>query len=99
MNQINFQSLSDNFYTQVTVTPESFGAATVTKAGATTPYRTYETNTYSSSTSQASDLAQYLLNNYGTSKFAITSISASVRAQGSYFLLVKNVIKQILERP
>ena len=86
-NQINFQSLSDNFYTQVTVTPESFGAATVTKAGATTPYRTYQTNTYSSSTSQASDLAQYLLNNYGTSKFAITSISASVRAQGSYFLL------------
>jgi hypothetical protein len=86
-NQIEFQSIADNFYTQVTVDPESFPAATVTKAGATTPYRTYETNTFNSSTAQATDLANYLLNNYGTSKLAISSISASQRSQGNYFLL------------
>jgi hypothetical protein len=86
-NQIEFQSIADNFYTQVTVDPESFPAATVTKAGATTPYRTYETNTFNSSTAQAADLANYLLNNYGTSKLAISSISASQRSQGNYFLL------------
>jgi hypothetical protein len=86
-NQIQFLSLADNFYTQVTVTPESYSAATVTKSGATVPYRTYQNNTFNSSTSQATDLANYLLGNYGTSRFAITSISASQRAQGDGSLL------------
>jgi hypothetical protein len=86
-NQIEFLSLADNFYTQITVDPESYSAVTVTKSGATVPYRNYKTNTFNSSTSQATDLANYLLGNYGTSTFAIASISASQRSQGSYFLL------------
>ena len=86
-NQIEFQSLADNYYTRVTVDPESFGSATVTKVGATAPYRTYETNTFNSSTAQATDLANYLLSNYQTSRFAISSISASQRAQGTPMLL------------
>ena len=86
-NQIEFLSLADNFYTQITVDPESYSAVTVTKAGATVPYRNYKTNTFNSSTSQATDLANYLLGNYGTSSFAIASITASQRSQGAYFLL------------
>ena len=80
-NQINFDSLADNFYTQVTVTPESFGAATVTKSGATAPFRTYSTNTLNASTSQATDYANFLLGTYGTAKFAISSFTCSAESQ------------------
>ena len=85
-NQINFDSLADNFYTQVTVTPESYSAATVTKSGATTPYRTYSTNTINASTAQATDFANYLLGNYGTARFAISSFTCSAEAQSSFQL-------------
>jgi hypothetical protein len=85
-NQINFDSLADNFYTQVTVTPESFGAATVTESGATTPYRTYQTNTLNASTAQATDFANYLLGNYGTAQFAISSFTCMAEAQSSFQL-------------
>jgi hypothetical protein len=85
-NQINFDSLADNFYTQVTVTPESFGEATVTKVGATVPYRTYQTNTLNASTGQASDYASYLLSNYDTPRFAISSFSCMAEAQSSFQL-------------
>jgi hypothetical protein len=85
-NQINFDSLADNFYTQVTVTPESFGSATVTKVGATVPYRTYQTNTINASTAQASDYASYLLGNYDTPRFAISSFSCMAEAQASFQL-------------
>ena len=85
-NKINFGSLADNFYTQVTVSPESFGSATVTNAGAVAPYRTYQTNTFNASTAQATDYANYLLGNYGTSKFAILSLTCSGESQTSFAL-------------
>lgn len=85
-NQINFDSLADNFYTQVTVTPESFGAATVTNVGAVAPFRAYQANTLNASTAQATDFAQYLLSNYGTAKFAISSFSCMAEAQASFQL-------------
>jgi hypothetical protein len=85
-NSITFDSLADNFYTQVTVTPESFGAATVTKSGATVPYRGYQTNTINASTAQATDYANYLLGNYGTARFAISSITCMAEVQNSFQL-------------
>jgi hypothetical protein len=85
-NQISFDSLADNYYTQVTVTPEGFSAATVTQAGATTPYRAYQTNTLNASTSQATDFANYLLANYGTARFAISSFTCSAEAQAQNYL-------------
>jgi hypothetical protein len=85
-NNINFDSLADNFYTQVTVTPESFTAATVTNVGAVAPFRTYQTNTLNASTAQANDFANYLLSNYGTAKFAISSFSCIAEAQSSFQL-------------
>lgn len=85
-NKINFDSLADNYYTQVTVTPEGYSAATVTKAGATVPYRAYQTNTLNASTSQATDYANYLLSTYGTARFAISSFTCSAEAQNSFQL-------------
>jgi hypothetical protein len=95
-SKINFDSLADNFYTQVTVTPESFGAATVTKSGAAVPYRAYQTNTLNASTSQATDYGNYLLGNYGTARFAISSFTCIAEAQADFQLDVIGASSSII---
>lgn len=77
--QIAFTSLADNYYTQVTVTPESYSPATVSTGSA--PYRTYAVNTLNNSTSQATDFANYLLSNYKTPALRIASITCNLNAQ------------------
>lgn len=83
---LRFDAIADNYYTQVQVDPESYGIQTVTKAGATTPYRTLTVNTFNSSAAQATDLATFLLSQYGTQKFAISEISCRAEAQNSFKL-------------
>ena len=83
---INFDSLSDNYYNQVTVSTESFGSSTVLASGVLKPYRTYQVNTINASASQATDFANYLLNNYKTPKLAISSISATAEQQSTFKL-------------
>jgi hypothetical protein len=85
-DQANFGAWSDNYYTQVTVDPASFAAQTATKAGATLPYRTYTVNSLSASESQALDQANFLLSQYGTQKFALTSVSCLAEAQNTFML-------------
>lgn len=83
---INFDSLSDNYYNQVTVSTESFGSSTALASGVFKPYRTYQVNTINASASQATDFANYLLNNYKTPKLAISSISATAEQQSTFKL-------------
>ena len=85
-DQASFGAWSDNYYTQVTVTPSSFAAQTVTKSGATLPYRTYSVNTLSASTGQALDQANFLLSQYQTQQFALTSISCLAETQKTFML-------------
>jgi hypothetical protein len=85
-DQIDFTSLADNYYTQVTVDPESFAASRVTKAGAVAPFRALLTNTFNASSAQATDFANYLLNNYSTPSFAIASFSCMAEAQNTFKL-------------
>ncbi len=68
------------------VDPESYTIQTVTKAGATTPYRTLTVNTLNSSAAQATDLANFLLSQYQTQRFAISQISCSAETQNSFKL-------------
>jgi len=68
---LTFTSLADNFYTQVTVSPESYAAQTVQTGSS--PYRTYTVNTLNNSTGQALDYANYLLNNYKSPAIRISS--------------------------
>jgi hypothetical protein len=82
----SFGSWSDNYYTQITVDPADYAAQTVTKAAAVAPYRTYTVNTLSASTGQALDQANFLLGQYQTQKFALTSVSCSAEAQASFQL-------------
>ena len=78
---ITFDSLGDNYYTQITVDPQDFAAVTVTKVGASAPFRTYNVNTLSASTGNATDFANYLLGNYQTPSFAISSFTCSAESQ------------------
>lgn len=85
-DQATFGAWSDNYFTQVTVAPAGFAAQTVTKSGATIPYRTYTVNTVSASAGQALDQANFLLSQYQTQKFALTSVSCLAEAQKSFKL-------------
>jgi hypothetical protein len=76
---VNFGSYADNFYTQVTVDPESFAPVTVDTG--TGNYRTLLMNTLNASTSQATDFANYLLANYKDQDFALLSFSCLAEAQ------------------
>jgi hypothetical protein len=59
---------------------------TVTKVGATAPFRTYQVNSLSASTGNATDFANYLLGNYQDASFAISSITCSAEAQNVFQL-------------
>ena len=83
-DNIEFASYADNFYSQVTVDPESFAVQTVQTG--VKPYRTYSVNTVNASASQATDYANYLLNNFASGTLAITSFSCLANAQNSFAL-------------
>ena len=80
-NAITFDSLGQNFFTQVSISPESYAVQTVQSGAA--PYRTLQLATFNSSTTQAADLANYLLNIYNSAKFALSSVSCLAEAQTS----------------
>jgi len=83
-NDITFDSLADNYYTQVVVTPESY-AEQIVPAGSTTG-RSYQVNTLNASTTDALNYADYLLSNYGTQQFTISSVTCLGEAQNSFQL-------------
>lgn len=85
-DQIEFRSLADNYYTRVTVTPEAVAAQTATLTGATTPYRVLNLNTLNSTTSQATDFANYYVGLYGQQSFGLASISCVAEAQNVFQL-------------
>lgn len=83
--QVTFDSLSDNYYTQVTVDPEGLAEQTVQSGAA--PYRTYKVETLNATTGQALDYANYLLANYDNPQLALSSITATSQQQGTNFYL------------
>jgi len=88
-DQITFEGYADNYWTQISVNPDGLATQTVTLAGATVPYRTYEVNTNNATTGQALDFANYLLGNYSTPKLSISSVSCIAEAQTLDMLLDK----------
>jgi len=78
---IDFQSLGQNFFTQITITPESFAAQVASSGSA--PFRNLNLQTYNASTNQAADFANYLLTQYGTTSFSLASVSCLAEAQNS----------------
>ena len=67
---VEFASLTDNYFTQVTISPSS-----VATQQAGTGSRNLQISTYDSSTTQASNLASYTLNEFNTSTSVPTTVS------------------------
>lgn len=78
---IRFDSLAENYYTQVQVDTEFYGSV-VASSGAG-PYRTLKISTINSSVAQAQDLANYYLGVYSVPRLGITEVSCSIDAQKS----------------
>jgi len=78
-DQLSFDSLADNYYTQVLV--KSPGLADQTAERGSEPYRTFTVNTFSQSTSQMEDIANYVLTISQGQIIAPSSISAVTSGQ------------------
>ena len=83
-DNIEFSAFGDNYYTQVTVTPTVPAAQTVTSGSG--PYRSLKFNTFSSTTTTALNLANFMLSQYSTTDVQISSISCLSEAQTSFKL-------------
>lgn len=71
--QIEFRSSADNYYNSITVSPNALAAQTATLSQ--TPLYGWQINTIDYTTSQASDHAQWLLNNYQSKDSTLASIT------------------------
>lgn len=80
-DSIDFHSLGQNYFTQITVSPESFSAQVASSGSA--PFRNLNLQTFNSSTAQALDFANYLLTQYGNTSFALASVSCLAEAQNT----------------
>ncbi len=81
-DELTFDSLAADYYTQVQVDINT--GVTVTRSQGSAPYRTQRISTFSSSTGQAQDLADWLLGQFGTAAFGISSVSILSSAQNSF---------------
>jgi hypothetical protein len=70
---IQFRSSADNYYNKVTITPEGLAAQTATLS--TTPIYGWDKTTLDYTTSQASDHANWVLNNFQTKNSTLASIT------------------------
>ena len=86
-DELTFDTLAQNYFTQVTITPTAVAAQTVESGSA--PFRNLTLNTYSPTVGGATDLANYLLNNYDEPALALSSIHINMVA-------VNGNIRQIL---
>lgn len=75
-DQIEYDSLSQNYYTQVRVEPDGLTAQTASDGSA--PYRTYVIDTLNANTTDALNLAQFLLATFKTPQFGISQISVNM---------------------
>jgi len=80
-DQIKFDSLASDYFTQVEVNTQDYGDIVVNSGSA--PYRTLRISTINSSAAQAQDMANYLLGIYSTPTFGISEISCLANAQNS----------------
>jgi len=87
-DKLTFDTLAQNYFTQITITPTAVAAQTVQSGSA--PFRNLTLNTYSPTVGGATDLANYLLNNYDEPSLAISSIHVNMAA-------VNGNIKEIID--
>lgn len=88
-NAIEFDSLSQNYFTQITVDPESYATVTVSDIPTGDTARNYTVSTYSGSDGQALDLANFYLNQFSEPQLGISSLTVNMnddRSEGLFTL-------------
>ena len=92
-DSIQFDSLAQNYFTQVTVDPESYAAQTVSNIPVGESARNYTVNTYSGSDGQTTDLANFYLSQFGTPSIGISEVSLSLNtvATNAQVLTVQSI--------
>lgn len=83
-DELTFDSLAQDYFSQVQVDINT--GTTITRETGSKPYRTLRISTYSASTAQATDLADWYLGYYGTAGFGISSVSCTASAQNTFAL-------------
>ena len=86
-NVIEFDSLAQNYFTQVTVDPVSYAEQTASNIPAGQTARNYTLETYSGSASQGLDLANFYLNQFSEPALAISAISVNMNDASAQYLL------------
>ena len=85
---ITFDSLGQNYYTQIVVDPPVVASQTAFTGSA--PFRNYTVQTLNATTGQALDLANYYLGNYSTPSLALSSVHLNLNVSE-----VMNFISQV----
>lgn len=88
-DRIDFDSIAQNYFTQVTIDPDGYAAQTVATGAA--PYRNLTLNTWSPSTGNATDLATYYLNLYDDPSLAVSALHVNVntdKAGNGFFVIL-----------
>lgn len=78
-DEIIFDSVSADYFTQVELNTNTLGDVIISQG--TAPYRTLRQTTYSATTGEAQDLANYLLGIFGDNGFGISQITCNSEAQ------------------
>jgi hypothetical protein len=78
---LTFDSLAQDYFTQVQVDMNS--GTVVSRETGSAPYRTLRMSTFSASTAQATDLADWLLGVYSRTSFGISEVSTVAASQAS----------------
>ena len=89
---LSFDSLGQNYYTEVVIDPPSVASQTVSTGSA--PFRNFTTQTLNSTTGQALDLANYYLGNYSTPSLALSSVHLNLNVSE-----VMNFVSQVCALP
>lgn len=89
---LSFDSLGQNYYTEVVIDPPSVASQTASTGSA--PFRNFTTQTLNSTTGQALDLANYYLGNYSTPSLALSSVHLNLNVSE-----VMNFVSQVCALP
>lgn len=87
-DELTYSSLAENYYTRVIIDPDSHAAQVSTLAGASSPYRVLQLDTFNYSTSQAKDYADFLLSTYSDPTHKrISSLSVNGAGTNGVYML------------
>lgn len=95
-NQIEFDSLADNYYTQVVIDPVSYAEVIKSNVPTGEAPRTYVVNTYSSSDQQAVDLGSFLLSQFDNPELGIAQFSVNLDGLNGYEQQFRDVMMSVV---